>query len=304
MRVEPGEARGIWPIVYAFFDAQERLDRELMRRQALACVAGRPHGIACLGLATETQKLSTAERREVLEWLAEDVAGRLPIAVTIAEPTVAGQIAFAKAAAEAGASFVILQPAPVTGLSELEHVRFFGRVAEASPIPVAIQNAAAYIGIGLSPDSLATLARNHANLRLLKGEGPAVEIAALVERTRGIFRVLNGRGGLELPDNLRAGCVGMIPAPDCFERQVALYEAFATGDEAGAEAIYREIAPAIVFVMQSIQHLLCYGKRLTALRLGVPLEQVHDRAPAMPPTAFGLAATRRFADALGPLGGE
>jgi dihydrodipicolinate synthase/N-acetylneuraminate lyase len=304
MKVGQDEVEGIWTIVYAFFDKNERLDRALMRRQTKAVVAGRPHGIACLGLATEVVKLTTAERRQLMEWVAEDTEGALPLAVTIAEATVDGQIAFARAAAEVGASFVILQPPPVAGLAEIEYIRFFGRVAEASPIPVALQNAAAYIGIGLSPDGLATLARNHANLRLLKGEGPAVEIAATVERTAGVFRVLNGRGGLELPDNLRAGCVGMIPAPDCFERQVTLYEAFKAGRIDEAEAIYREIAPAIVFVMQSIQHLLCYGKRLTAARLGIPFEDVHDRAPAMPPTPFGLAATQRFADALGPLAGS
>jgi 4-hydroxy-tetrahydrodipicolinate synthase len=53
--------------------------------------------------------------------------------------------------------------------------------------------------------------------------------------------------------------------------------------------------------MQSIQHLLTYGKRLTAARLGIPFDDVHDRARAMSPTAFGLAATRRFAEVLGPL---
>jgi 2-keto-3-deoxy-L-arabinonate dehydratase len=303
MRVEPEDVQGIWTIVYAFFDAQGGLDRELMRRQVQACIAGGSHGLACLGLATEVVKLSLAERRELVEWLAEDAAGRVPFAVTIAEPTVEGQVAFARAAAELGASFVILQPPPVPGLAETEYLRFFGAVAEQSPLPVAIQNAAAYIGIGLSVDGLATLNRNHPNVSILKGEAPAVEIATLVERTRGVFRVLNGRGGLELPDNLRAGCVGMIPAPDCFERQVALVEAMARGEEAEAERIYEEIAPAIVFVMQSIQHLLTYGKRLTALRLGIPLEAVHDRAPSMPPTAFGVDATRRFARALGPLPG-
>ena len=34
-----------------------------------------------------------------------------------------------------------------------------------------------------------------------------------VEDTDGAFRVFNGRGGMEITDNLRAGCVGMIPAP-------------------------------------------------------------------------------------------
>ena len=51
--------------------------------------------------------------------------------------------------------------------------------------------------------------------------------------------------------------------------------------------------------MQSLDTLHCYGKRLAALRLGIA--EVHDRAPGLKAEEFGLACTRRFADALGPL---
>ena len=47
-------------------------------------------------------------------------------------------------------------------------------------------------------------------------------------------------------------------------------------DEAAAERLYAELAPLIAFLMQSIGQFLCYGKRLTARRLG--LGEVHDRA--------------------------
>jgi len=301
MPIAPDQVHGIYPILYAFFDAQGQLDRALMRRQAQACLGHGPHGIAALGLATEVAKLSTAERHQVMDWLIEDTAGACPVAITIAEATAPGQIAFAKAAARAGADWVILQPPPVPGLAEIEYIRFFGQIADAAPLPVAIQNAAAYIGMGLSVYGLKTLNRNHPNVCLLKGEGPAVEIAHLVDATEDAFRVLNGRGGLELPDNLRAGCVGLIPAPDCFDTQVALYTAWTAGETDQAEALYRQIAPAIVFAMQSVQNFLCYGKRITALRLGLSLDQVHDRAPAQQPTPFGLACATRYAHALGPL---
>jgi len=32
------------------------------------------------------------------------------------------------------------------------------------------------------------------------------------------------------------------------------------------------------------------------------LAQVHDRAPALAPTEFGISCARRYADLLGPLG--
>ena len=55
-------------------------------------------------------------------------------------------------------------------------------------------------------------------------------------------------------------------------------------------------SPLIVFLMQSVDQFLCYGKRLTARQIG--LGAVHDRQPAQPPTAFGLACLARHAAAL------
>ena len=290
---------GIYPIVYAFFSERGGLDQRLMRRQVRACLAGGAHGIACLGLATEVGKLSPVERREVLALVASEVAGAVPLAVTVFGATVEAQLAFIDAAAAAGAAWVILQPPEIPNLDEPALLHFFGQVADAAPLPVAIQNAPQYLGVGLSPERRVELAGRHPNVRLLKGEGSAVEIEQVISATAGRLAVFNGRGGLELTDNLRAGCAGLIPAPDCFDYQVRIVEAFRAGRIEEAEALYRRILPAITFVMQSIPALLCYGKRLTALRLGLHLGQVHDRAPALLPTAFGLEVTERLAAELG-----
>jgi 4-hydroxy-tetrahydrodipicolinate synthase len=291
---------GIYPIVYAFFTADGGIDAPLMRRQVRACLAGGAHGMACLGLATEVAKLTPAERRAVLALVADEVAGRVPLAVTVFGATVEAQLAFIDEAAASGAAWVILQPPAVPDLDEPSLLRFFGEIADAAPLPVAIQNAPHYLGVGLSADGLVELATRHPNVRLLKGEAAAVEIEPVIRATRGRLSVFNGRGGLELTDNLRAGCAGLIPAPDCFDYQVRCVEAFRAGRIDEAEALYRQILPAITFVMQSIPTLLCYGKRLTGLRLGLALEQVHDRDPALLPTTFGLEVTRRLAAELGP----
>ncbi len=294
--------RGIHPIVYAFFDSANRLDPVLMRRQVAACVAHGAHGLACLGLATEVGKLSLAERHEVLEVVADAVGGRIPLAVTVFGRSVEEQSAFVRVAAEAGAAWVILQPPPDADHDEAALIRFFGAVADRAGLPVAIQNAPQYLGVGLSAAGLLALAKQHPNCCLLKGEASAVEVAQVIEATGGRLAVFNGRGGLELTDNLRAGCAGLIPAPDCFDVQVEAFEAFRDGRLDEAEQRYRQALPAITFVMQSIPTLLCYGKRLVALRLGLELEEVHDREPCLAPTPFGLAIVQRLARELGPLG--
>lgn len=292
---------GIHTILYAFFGRDGGLDRAAMRRQAEACVAAGSHGVAVLGLATEVSKLSVAERRAVVEWAAEDVAGRVPLGVTVFGRTPDEQQDAVRHAEGAGADWVILQPPPRPGMAEDELMRFLGPVIDGARIPVGLQNAPEFMGLGLSPANLGVLARRHPNLRALKAEGPATLARRVVEETGGALPVLNGRGGLELPDNLRAGCAGMIPAPDVCDLLVRVYEAMRRGDEAEAEHVYAQALPAIVFAMQGIDHLICYGKRLAAARLS--LGEVHDRAPGLLPTPFGLAAAARFAAALGRLPG-
>ncbi len=290
------DVHGIYPILYAFFDRHGRLDREAMRRQAEACVAMGAHGVAALGLATEVSKLSAAERHDVMAWLAEDVGGRLPIAITVFGSTPAEQIEYVRAASALGAAWVILQPPQGNPVGEPDLIRFFGKVMDASPIPVAIQNAPQYLGVGLSDEGLHTLCRNHANFTLLKGEGSALQIADTIQAVDGALGVLNGRGGLELTDNFRAGCVGLIPAPECADVQVRIYELMQAGDEAEAERLYAEILPLITFLMQSVDQFLCYGKRLTARRLG--LAKVHDREPCQRPTELGTAILDRLSRKL------
>jgi 4-hydroxy-tetrahydrodipicolinate synthase len=92
----------------------------------------------------------------------------------------------------------------------------------------------------------------------------------------------------------------VIPAPDCVDVHVRIYQAMANGDEGEAERLYKEILPLITFVNASVEQYLCYGKRLVARRLG--LSEVHPRAPAIRPTAFGEAVAERYAAGLGPLG--
>ena len=77
---------------------------------------------------------------------------------------------------------------------------------------------------------------------------------------------------------------------------MGLYDA---GDPAGAFALHEQTLPAIGFVMQSIEQLICYGKRLFTLRAGL---HCHDRAPALRPDAAGLARVQALATALGRYG--
>ena len=132
---------GIYPMLYSFYAADGGLDRGAHRAQTEACIAAGVHGLATGGLASDCRRLTVAEKHQTVAWLAEDCAGRLPISVTLSEPTVAAQIAMAEVAAAHGAEWLVLQPPPVKAAGDDDLIAFFGTVADAVSLPVGIQNA-------------------------------------------------------------------------------------------------------------------------------------------------------------------
>lgn len=290
---------GVYPILYAFYDAHGRIDDGLMRLQVEKCIAAGAHGIAVLGLVTEVHKLDVNERQHLVQVVGRAIDGRVPYAVTVGEQSVHGQIAFARMARDAGASWVILQPPSVKGYPEAEYVRFLGAVADGLDLPVAVQNNPVNMDVALSNASLLRLREEHPNITMLKGEGPAVGVAELVRASEGRYAVFAGHGGKEYISNILSGCVGLIPAPDALDHQLVLHRLLVEGRLAEAEALHARLLPLILFMTQSVPHLLCYGKRLFASRIGIT--EVHARAPELQPTAFGLDEVRRMTQGWGPL---
>ena len=289
---------GLYPMTLAFFDADDRVDLAAIRAEIEAVAAHRPDGIAVLGLATEVNKLSLPERHQVLECVAETLGGAMPLSVTIAENSADGQIAFARAAVDAGAAWVILQPPPVQDVPELVLQRFFGRVADRIDVPVGIQNAPMYLGIGLSSEGLVSLNRQHPNVAILKTEDSPLEIARTVEETGGTYDVFAGRGGLEMPELMRAGCVGCIPGVEVCDRLIRASRLLEKGDAEAAQNVYREAEPVIIFLEQSINHFVTWSRELTARRLGLDRAE-HRLGTEVSP--FAVALIDRFREALGPL---
>jgi 2-keto-3-deoxy-L-arabinonate dehydratase len=291
--------RGVHAILYAFFDEAERLDRVAMRKQVALCLDAGVSGVAALGLATEVAKLSLAERKLVMEWVAHDVGGRVPIGFTITGGSVAEQVEGLRHAERVGADWLILQPPAVGNFEADEYLEFFCRVMADTQLPVAIQNAPQYLGRGLSDRDITTLRQRSKNFTVIKSEATAAECARLIALSGSGFSVFNGRGGQEMIACLEAGCSGFLLAPDLVDIAVDVMRLWDEGQHAEALALHEKTQPAIAHVMRSIEHLICYGKRLFALRAGMT---VWDRAPTLRPDATELVQTEILATALGPFG--
>jgi dihydrodipicolinate synthase/N-acetylneuraminate lyase len=178
-------------------------------------------------------------------------------------------------------------------------IQFFTEVAAAVDLPVAIQNAPEFLKVGLTTAELLALNERQPNVCIVKAEAPALAVASLVDAVGNKMAVFNGRAGLELTDNYRAGCNGMVPGIETIDLQVKIEKAMAAHDEDRAEELYRQLLPCVTFVMQGLPHLVLYAKIIAAHRLG--LAQSSLRNPSDRPTAQGLTWSARLASVLGPL---
>ncbi len=291
---------GIHAVLFALFDKAERIDPEAMARQVDHVLSGGCSGVTVLGLATEVGKLTLAERLALIEMTSAAVAGRASFSVTVAGNSVAEQTEVIGSAERAGADWVILQP-PVCGAFGADvYIDFMARVAERTALPVVIQNAPQYLGRSLSPDDIRRLRDRCPGLVGIKAEDGALGLAALAEAAPELA-LIGGRGGLEMTDALRLGVSSFVLAPDIAPRAARILRLWENGDREAAEALYAASLPAIVFLMQSLEHLLTYGKRVYGHHAGAV---IHDRMPHLRPTPQGEALAEHWGRVLAEGAGE
>jgi 2-keto-3-deoxy-L-arabinonate dehydratase len=289
---------GIYPMLYSFFCETGSLRLEPFLMQVDAVIAAGCTGISILGLGTEVGKLSFDERVKVLKLVSNRIAGRCQLMVTVCGDKPDEQVVFANIAIDHGASWLVLQP-PSVHCNEEDLSKHFSKIISSVPFPVGIQNAPDFLGFGLTSQSILNLVSQHDNFVVAKLECSAVELEGIVQKVGSGMAIFNGRCGLELPENLRAGATGIVPGIETADKHEHTYQLFVAGNQKGADAAHSQIAPVISFIMQGIPHFLTYGKTIAALRLGIDVGG--SRQPHLSATAFGKSISKRFATHLGPL---
>ena len=75
--------KGIFPIIYCFFNKNNSLDKKIISEQIKLINKIGSNGIASLGLATEVNKLSFQEKKTIIEMVSKYSNDLIPKAVTI-----------------------------------------------------------------------------------------------------------------------------------------------------------------------------------------------------------------------------
>jgi 4-hydroxy-tetrahydrodipicolinate synthase len=238
------------------------------------------------------------QKKFIIELVAENCVGSIPIAVTIQGSSFHEYIKLIDVAKNNQADWIILQPLIKKNTTDKDCYNFFKKlIPYAGDTIVGIQNAKEYLGVGLKSKDIIKLYKTYDNFRAIKGESSAALIQSEISKYPKDLRVFNGRGGQEIVDNFIVGCRGIVPALENADNFIKIYKYIQNKKFDHAHKEYMKILPSIVFIMQSINSLVCYGKRICAYRMGV--KTIYDRSPGMIPTSFGLRKSKEIAKNLG-----
>ncbi|HEY8454491.1 MAG TPA: dihydrodipicolinate synthase family protein [Actinopolymorphaceae bacterium] len=284
-RVESDRARlvrGVSPVLEVPFTADGEVDYAGFERVVRYVLGTGVTSVMFPGFASEFHKLSESERWRLATILLEQTRARPDVAAILAVQDHATKLAVAHACrlVEAGADLVnllppyFLSPAPADVLA---HVRAV--LAAVAPTPVVLQYAPHQTGTSLDAATIAALARDHPNLALVKVEStpPGALIAALGAQRPALPAVV-GYAGVQLPDAVRRGAVGVQPGCSITEVYVEIWRRFETGDVDGAVDLHRRLLPYISYWMLDTE-LIIAAEKLISVRRGL-FADPHCRAPA------------------------
>jgi 2-keto-3-deoxy-L-arabinonate dehydratase len=173
---------------------------------------------------------------------------------------------------------------------------YYDRMAEASSLPIMLQDAPQLTGVSMSPALWARMAEATPGIRYIKAEGtpqgPAIsETLRLCGDRVGVFC---GWGGLSLLDALERGAVGNMPAANFTRFFADVQRLWEAGERERAEQLFDPGVPFVMWTMQSIDHSVTAAK-VELLRRGV-IASARLRQPALALDGIALGQLARFVD--------
>ena len=294
--------RGVFPIAPTPFTEVGDIDIDGQRRILDCHIDQGVAGICILANYSEQFSLTDEERRTLMDVCLEQVAGRVPVIVTVSHFSTRIAAMRARQAAEAGASMLMLMP-PYHGATLRADERLiqehFGAVAEASNLPLMLQDAP-ISGTPLDVATLVRLAKAVPAVRAYK-----IEVANAAGKLRLLIDVggasvaepFDGEESITLMADLDAGATGSMPSgllPDLIAPVVFKH---LSGDRSGAADAYRTILPLINF-----ENRQC-GLRATkaVFKAGGVIASDHVRHPLVPLHPATLAGLLELAHEVRPL---
>jgi 4-hydroxy-tetrahydrodipicolinate synthase len=280
------------PAITTPFKEDLSIDHEFLARHCRMLVDAGCTGIVPHGSLGESATLSLDEKKAVVATAVRAVGDRVPLIPGIAALSTADAVRLARAAAEAGASGLMILPPYAYSTDWREMKAHVSAVLRATDLPAMLYNNPIAYKTDFLPDQIAELAAEHLNLAAVK------ESSADVRRIMAIRAIVGSRleilVGVDdgIVEGVFAGAVGWIAGlVDAFPAEsVALFRLAeqvrdGTGDRAELEALYTwflpllrlDVVPKFVQLIKLAQEMTGTGNaRVRPPRLSLAGQELED----------------------------
>ena len=244
------------------------------------------NALVAVGTTGESATLTPQERKEVIRFTVERVAGRVPVIAGTGTNNTQHVLEFTKSACDDGADAVLVVTPYYNKATQAGLIAHFTAVADASDKPVILYNVPSRTGCNLLPDTVAVLAK-HPNIAAIKeASGNMGQVVELAAKCGSDIAIYSGEDGITLPILSMGGQGCISVASNVVPRtMVSLADTFFRGDVAEAARMQRELWPLIHLLFCEVNPIpakaavsaMGYGEEHIRLPL-TPMEDAHRAA--------------------------
>lgn len=262
------ELKGIIsPILTPMYE-DESINFEELRHQVDRMIDNGIHGIFPFGTNGEGYILSAEEKKQVLEVVVYQAAGRVPIYAGSGAISTKEMIEQSKMAQAVGADVLSIITPSFAAASQEEIYTHYKTVAEAVDLPIVLYNIPARTGNAIAPATVARLAQIDNIIGAKDSSGNFANILGYIEagkeKINGTFYTLSGNDQLIIWTLLAGGTGGIAGCANVYPKTMAsIYDLFVEGKIEEAKTANERI--------QNFRNCFKYGNPNTIVKTATAL---------------------------------
>lgn len=202
--------RGMGVALVTPFKKDKTIDFESLSRLLDYQIGCGADYLVVLGTTAETATLSAEERESVKQFVAEKVAGRVPLVLGCGGNNTAAVVEEARKV-DRNSFGAILSVVPYYNKPSQEGIyQHYRAIAEASPVPVVLYNVPGRTGVNMTAETTLRLAGEFNNITGIKeASGNISQVDDIIKHKRSDFLVISGDDAITFP-LITLGAVGVI----------------------------------------------------------------------------------------------
>ena len=237
---------GVMPAITTQFDSEGSLSLKAFKNNLAHQIKAGVHGIILGGTLGEASTLTSSEKESLLKMTLEQVEGKIPVIMNIAEQSTDQAVGSAKDAETNGASGLMLLPPMRYRATDIETVAYFSAVASSTSLPIMIYNNPVDYKIEVTLDMFEAI-KKYENITAVKESTRDItNITRMINRFGDRYKILCGVDTIAM-ESILMGAKGWVAGlVDAFpEETVAIFTYCKAGEWEKARAVFRWFLPLL-----------------------------------------------------------